>query len=83
MHEREKFSQDFFSLAMGHSLEVCSYSGCIVVGIRFHTLERDCRCTTHNTGVMVVGEGSEGADNNVYGVLDEVLYVQYPFGQRA
>ena len=70
---------------MEHSLEVCFYSGCIVGGVRFHTLERDSLRTPQTSGVMVVGEGSRGgiADNNFYGVLDEVLHVQYPLGRCA
>ena len=53
-------SQDFFSLAMGPSVEICSYSGCIVGGVWFHILESDFWRTTHNSGVIVVGEGSRG-----------------------
>ncbi|KAA0039165.1 (R)-mandelonitrile lyase 1-like [Cucumis melo var. makuwa] len=61
------------------SLEVCSYNGCIIGGIRFSTLEPDSKRPTQNSGVMVIGEGSRGsADNNFYDVLDEVLHVQYP-----
>ncbi|KAA0052037.1 CACTA en-spm transposon protein [Cucumis melo var. makuwa] len=58
---------------------------CIVGGIRFHTLEYDSRHTTQNSGVMVVGEGSGGgsSDNNFYGVLDEVLHIQYPLRRCA
>ena len=76
--------EDLFSLTMGPSLDVCCYSGCIVGGVRFHTLERDFRRTTQNSGVMVIEKGSGGiANNDFYGVLDEVLNVQYPFGPRA
>ncbi|TYK11871.1 hypothetical protein E5676_scaffold177G00210 [Cucumis melo var. makuwa] len=66
-------------------LEVRSQSGCIIGGIRFHTLEHDYQYTAQNSGVKVVGEGSGGgrADNNFYGVLDEVLHVKYPFGRCA
>ncbi|KAA0053278.1 hypothetical protein E6C27_scaffold102G00790 [Cucumis melo var. makuwa] len=66
-------------------LEVRSQSGCIIGGIRFHTLEHDYQYTAQNSGVKVVGEGSGGgrADNNFYGVLDEVLHVKYPLGRCA
>ncbi|KAA0036777.1 hypothetical protein E5676_scaffold110G001360 [Cucumis melo var. makuwa] len=88
MCEREDFSQDYFSLAMGPPLKVHSYSGCIVGGVRFHMLECDIQRITLNSGVTVVGEGSEGgsADNNFYGFqmkrctfnihLDDVLGYQ-------
>ena len=33
---------------------------------------------------MVIGKGSGGgANNNFYGVLDEVLHIQYSFLRRA
>ena len=84
MRENSNISQDLFSLAMGPSLNVHSYSGCIIGGVRFHSLERDFRRTTQNSGVTVIGEGSGGsANNSFYGVLDEVLHVQYPFGRHA
>ncbi|KAA0041950.1 uncharacterized protein E5676_scaffold306G001610 [Cucumis melo var. makuwa] len=69
---------------MGPSLNATSYSGCIVGGVRFHTIERDSRCTTQGSKVMVVDEnsGSGSSNNNFYGVLDKVLFVQYPMGQR-
>ncbi|KAA0067202.1 NBS-LRR type resistance protein [Cucumis melo var. makuwa] len=48
--------------------------------LRFHTSERDYQRTTQNSGVMVIGENdaSGSKDNNFYGILDEVLHVQYP-----
>ena len=69
---------------MGPSLDVCSYSGCIVGGVQFHMLERDFRRTTQNSGVIIVGEGSgDSINNNFFDVLEKVLHAQYPFGRRA
>ena len=53
-------------------------------GVQFYTIDRDFRRTTQNSGVMVVGESSASGsdDNNCYGVLDEVLSIQYPMGRR-
>ena len=82
MHEREKLSHVFFSLTMGPSLEVRCYSGCIIGGVRFHTIEGDFQCTRQNSGVMVVSENS-GSNNNFYDVLDELLFVQYLLGRRV
>lgn len=84
MCERENLSTDFVLLAMGLAHEVWSYSGCIVGGVRFHTVELDSRRPTQNSGVMVVDEKSasgSGYNNNFYGVLDEVLDVHYPMGR--
>ncbi|TYK18906.1 uncharacterized protein E5676_scaffold204G001200 [Cucumis melo var. makuwa] len=43
-------------------------------------IERDYQRTTQNSVVMVIGESdaSGSKDNNFYGILDEVLHVQYP-----
>ncbi|KAA0047152.1 hypothetical protein E5676_scaffold109G00260 [Cucumis melo var. makuwa] len=73
---------DFFSLAMGPLSDVHCYNGCIMGGLRFHTVELDSQRTTQNSGVMVIGESdtSGSGDNNFYDVLDEVLHVQYPLG---
>ena len=84
MRERSNISQDFFSLTIRHSLDVSSYSGFIIGGVRFYTLECDFQCTTQNNEVLVVDEGSgSGVDNNFYSVwmkwctfniyLDDVL----------
>ena len=75
----ENLSHDFFSIAMGPSFDIHCYNGCIMGRLRFHTSKLDSRCTTQNSGLMVIGESdaSESGDNNFYGVLDVVLHVQY------
>jgi len=85
LRQSANLSDDFFSLAMGPSFDVRCYNGCIVGGVRFHTIELDSRRTTQNSGIMVIGESdaSGTGDNNFYGVLDEVLHVQYPLGRNV
>ena len=80
LRESENLSQDFFSLTMGPSFNICCYNGCIVGVLRFHTSQLDSRCTTQNSGLIVIGESnaSGSGDNNFYDVVDEVLHVQYP-----
>ncbi|XP_038892971.1 uncharacterized protein LOC120081866 [Benincasa hispida] len=75
LHEREDLSDDFFSLVMGPSSEVCSYNGCIVNEVRFHTIERDNGRVTQNSGVLVAEEisGNGSFDNNFNVVLNDVL----------
>ena len=70
---------------MGPSLDIRCYHRCIVDGVKFYTTKRDFRCTTQNSGVMVIGESnvSGSDDNNFYDVLDEVLYVQYQVGRSV
>ncbi|TYK23195.1 uncharacterized protein E5676_scaffold142G002270 [Cucumis melo var. makuwa] len=43
LRESANLSNDFFSLAMGPSFDVRCYNGCIVGGLRFHTVELDSR----------------------------------------
>ena len=56
LRQSANLSDDFFSLAMGPSFDVRCYNGCIVGGVRFHTIELDSRRTTQNSGIMVIGE---------------------------
>ncbi|KAA0063200.1 uncharacterized protein E5676_scaffold2774G00080 [Cucumis melo var. makuwa] len=79
LRESANLSDNFFSLAKGPSFDVRCYNGCIVGGLRFHTVELDSQRTTQNSGVMVIGESDArgSGDNNFYGVLDKVLHVQY------
>ncbi|KAA0044950.1 uncharacterized protein E6C27_scaffold74G002520 [Cucumis melo var. makuwa] len=85
LRESKNLSHDFFSLAMGPSYDVRCYNGSIVGGLRFHMSELDSRRTTKNSGLMVIGESdaSESGANNFYGVLGEVLHVQYSLGRKA
>ncbi|KAA0062117.1 transposon protein, putative, CACTA, En/Spm sub-class [Cucumis melo var. makuwa] len=47
--------------------------------------ERDSRCITQNSEVMVIGESDANGsgDNNFYSVLNEVLHVKYPMGRNV
>ena len=85
MRKTENLSHDFFSLEMRPSLNVPCYNGCIIGGVRFHTSECDSRRTIKYSGVMVIGESnvSGSGDNNFYGVLDEVLHVQFLMGRSV
>ncbi|KAA0040564.1 uncharacterized protein E5676_scaffold98G00630 [Cucumis melo var. makuwa] len=73
LREFENLSHDFFSLAIGPSLNVHCYNGCIMGGLRFHMSERDSRHTTENSGLMVIGESdaSGSGNNNFYNVLNK------------
>ena len=85
MREYENLSHDFFSLAMEPSFDVRCYNGCIVGGLRFHRSEHDFRYITQNSGVMVISESNanRSGNNNFYGILDEVLHVQYSMGRSV
>ena len=66
LRESTNLSDNFFLLAMGPCFDVRCYDGCIVGGLRFHTVELDSRRTAQNSGVMVIGESdaSGAGDNN-------------------
>lgn len=65
-------------LAYGPNYDVISYDGFYANGCRFHTLDSTIGLTTYNSGVMVKGS-CYGEDNlNYYGVLREVLEIEYP-----
>ena len=85
LRESTYLSDDFFSLAIRPSFDVRCYNGFIVGSLRFHTVELDSQRTTQNSGIMIIGESdaSGTGDNDFYGVLDEVLHVQYPLGRNV
>ena len=69
-------TNELYSLACGPDVRVIQYSGCIVNGVRFHTMDRDDRRTTQNSEVVVPREH----DNEVidfFGRLCSVLKIKY------
>ena len=75
--ERGEASDDLYSIVLGPINQVRTYSGCFVNGLRFHTIERDNCRTTQNSGIMAYGE-TKADETNYYGVLQEVLDLEYP-----
>ncbi|KAM6563591.1 hypothetical protein CsatB_023589 [Cannabis sativa] len=68
--------EDLYAIAVQPDLLVCSYDGCMVNGVRYHTKSRDEKRTTQNHGVLVEAE-YEGKMCNFYGVIDEIWEVHY------
>ena len=76
--------EDLLSLARGPTQYVTSFSGYIVNGYRFHTEEREKNFITQNSGVVVIGNTGQGDENiDYYGVLTDVLQLQYLGGKRV
>ncbi|XP_065860347.1 uncharacterized protein [Euphorbia lathyris] len=73
---------DLYVLGLGPGRRVSKYSGIIVKGIRFHTLERNQHRSTQNNGVMVEGE-QNSKDVNFYGILQEIIELDYLYGKRV
>ncbi|GKE66937.1 Myb domain protein 62, partial [Tanacetum coccineum] len=57
-------------------LSMNRYSGCMVNGYKFHTKIREIDRKTQDSGIVVKGEYGEDI-NDYYGILQEVLEVEY------
>ncbi|KAA0062811.1 transposon protein, putative, CACTA, En/Spm sub-class [Cucumis melo var. makuwa] len=82
LRERGEASDDLYSVALGHINEVRTYSSYFVNGLRFHSIERDNRRTTQNSGITAYRE-TKADETNYYGVLQEVLDLEYPKCRRV
>ena len=74
-------TDDMWSLANGPSGLVNTYSGCICNGVRYHTIDRDNRRKSQNSGLVVEGE-HEGQLIHFYGHLCRVWELNYLFTRR-
>jgi len=72
----EQINEDLYALASLPDLRLRIFSGCIVDGVRYHTVECESSRRTQNSGVMVEGSHN-GEDIDFYGQLKEVLQLQY------
>ncbi|KAH7851746.1 hypothetical protein Vadar_016029 [Vaccinium darrowii] len=75
-------TDELWSLAIGPLPIVKLYSACISNGIRFHTIERDSRRKTQNSGLVVEGDHNEQS-TNFYGHLCKVWELSYLFEHRV
>ncbi|XP_062112702.1 uncharacterized protein LOC133823866 [Humulus lupulus] len=57
-----KSQEDLYAIAMQPSFLACTYAGCMVNGVRYHTKSRDERLLTQNYGVHVEAK----YDGNIY-----------------
>ncbi|XP_050238212.1 uncharacterized protein LOC126687698 [Mercurialis annua] len=82
--DNSKTMEDLFSLARGPSQYVTSFKGYICNGYRFHIEDHEKGLRTQNSGVVVVGDNGIEAENiDYYGVLSEILEIQYLGGRRV
>lgn len=72
----EEIDEDLYALASLPLLRLCIFSGCIVDGVQYHTVDRESSRRTQNSGVMVEGSHNE-EDIDFYGQLKEVIQLQY------
>ena len=64
---------ELYALSVGAQMNVCTYTACIVNGVRFMVVTRDAQRTTQNSGVSVEKENGE----MYYGQLKEIIEVRY------
>ena len=72
----EQINEELYALASLPDLRLRIFSGCIVDGVRYHTVDRESSRRTQNSGVMVEGSHN-GEDIDFYGQLKEVIELQY------
>lgn len=70
--------EDLLSLSRGPLKNITCFTGYDMNGFRYRTERRDSRRCTQNSGVMVLGD-----DVEYYGVLTEILEIQYLGGRRV
>ncbi|CAH9070085.1 unnamed protein product, partial [Cuscuta europaea] len=76
--------RNLLTLSRGPTRYVTSCSGYIVNGYRFHIQSRERTLRTQNSGVVVMGNSGNGHENiDYYGVVIEILEMQYHEGNRV
>ncbi|KAH7862248.1 hypothetical protein Vadar_002030 [Vaccinium darrowii] len=71
-----------YVLGLGPDPRVTRYGGIVVNGVRFQTVERDKFRRTQNSGIVVKGE-NQGGETDFYGVLVDIIELQYCHGNRV
>ncbi|XP_056688246.1 uncharacterized protein [Spinacia oleracea] len=82
-NNKSKEIENLLSLSRGPTEYVTSFSGYVVNGYRFRTQNLDKNLRTQNSGVVVLGNTGDGDENmDYYGVVTEILEIQYLGGNR-
>jgi hypothetical protein len=69
--------EDLVSLANGPDRRVIMHGSCNIKGARFRMVAREKNLKTQNSGVMAKADIPIGNGDEYYGVLQEVLELQY------
>ena len=87
IRKKTNVSRELASLAKGPRREAKRFSGYIVNGYRFHTKQRDRKCTTQNSGVYLTALTTSFANAkdsdplvgevSYYGSIEEIVEVDY------
>ncbi|XP_062093595.1 uncharacterized protein LOC133799612 [Humulus lupulus] len=77
-----KAQDDLYAIAIQPNFSICTYAGCMVNGVRYHTKTRDERRITQNCGIRVEAE-YDGNLCDFYGVINEIWEVHYIYFNRV
>ena len=76
LHEEKKVSDDLFALACLPDKRVRVYSACIADGVRYHTVDREEKRKTQNSGIITEGS-HDGEIIDFYGQLRSIVELLY------
>ena len=65
------------NLARGPSRRVITWSGYLINGYNFHTIQHGEEKTTTNSGICVRGSNCNETSTDFYGLLEEILQVEF------
>lgn len=78
----DELIEGLYCLARGPDPRARRYNGCIVNGVRFHTVSREKNLKTQNSGVMV--EGNHDNDSiDFFGVINDIIELEYISNNRV
>lgn len=75
-------TKEVCALSYGPDERVCTYTGCVVNGIRWHVQDIEETRTTQNSGVMVPGTHAD-QESNFYGRLVSVVKIGFTYGYHV
>ncbi|XP_007226196.2 uncharacterized protein LOC18791599 [Prunus persica] len=75
-------TKEVYALSYGPDERVCTYTGCVVNGIRWHVKDIEETRTTQNSGVMVPGTHAD-QESNFYGRLVSVVKIGFTYGYHV
>lgn len=81
LHNEKEVTDELKTLAWGVYVRVNLYPVCNVIGVKYHTTDREARRKTQNSRLLVDGEHG-GNTTEFYGTLREVIELEYHHGYR-
>ncbi|KAL3826143.1 hypothetical protein ACJIZ3_022172 [Penstemon smallii] len=81
-HNSPKATDALYALACGPDICIKKYTGYIVNGIRFHTIDRGSHLKSQNSGVVVEANHGDSIID-FYGVLSDILELDYIKDKRV